>query len=156
MQTALTHTYRVVLPAESNRTLSPKLGFSAPSYNSMFVRDYWTLFALAVDGEFSLDELIMDQKSDMWARFDREQVVECALALARAVGELPAPVQDVVLLRASGLSWARMVRARPGRAYWSMVDDWKAAAATLSERCGDAIDVLQGAVNERPARRARG
>jgi hypothetical protein len=129
--TALRLVYSSLLPriASSRDLDSGRLGFAAPSYNRCCVQNAEWFIALAADIGGRWYELMEDctKSEPNVRRIVREYQDEAALELAAFVGRLPVPIRQVLELKSSGLSWKRVMEALPGRAYFSVMDDWNVA-----------------------------
>jgi hypothetical protein len=74
-----------------------------------------------------------------WRRCERHHMEDAACELLERMSGLPRSVRDVVERRASGQSWTRISRDLPGRAYFSLMDDWRHALRHVSQRCDDLV-----------------
>lgn len=143
--TALRAVYQSILPRISGRDDSGagRLGFSAPSYNRACVRTHAYFVELGKElGEWWLTLQANSMKDDPSVRrIVREYQEEAALDLAGFVAKLPEPQRRVVELKSSGLSWKRVMEhpLMKGRAYFSVMDDWKAAIQRTWTERGDLV-----------------
>ena len=147
VEDALAHAFRVALP-RANSCVSSRLGFSAPSYSRSFSHGYETLFDIAKDccpaskdlGAY-FDDLLKDRTGTpgSWDRLAGEMREERALELVEHVLRLAQPQREVVVLRSSGMEWKRLVKALPGRAYFSIVEDYEAALRSIWARADDLV-----------------
>lgn len=137
--------YRVVLPRiarEGNRGTGPS-GYARPSYARLCVRTHE--FFREISGELgewwlrTLWDCALTSVPTEWRRIEREHMEEAALGIHEAIRRLPRSVRDVVEMRAVGLSWTEVSRRLPGRAYFSLTDDWASAVRMVRERCGDLV-----------------
>lgn len=106
------------------------------------VRNHEFFVAMAEElGEWwmrTIHEAELASESD-WRLIERDHMDEAAELLLRAVSELPVPQREVLVRRASGMSWKGIAEALPHRAYFSMTDDWATALRSLWSRQGDLI-----------------
>lgn len=125
---ALSHVYRVVLPSILKQT-SPGWGPGPLSSERS-----WEFFvSLAAElGEWP-DRLVDGQypTGASVRRIERRHREDAAGQLVSIVRAMPKPVREVVEARAVGVPWKRLTRELPERAYFSMVDDYRRAVATL-------------------------
>lgn len=78
-----------------------------------------------------LRNLRSPQMDDAIRRVERQHLEDASLELDSAVRALPGPLAQVVLLRASGLSFRSLKERLKGRAMFSIVDDWNTAMRRL-------------------------
>ena len=128
VERALQHVYRVVVPSLLKRS-SPGWGPGPLSSERS-----WEFFVQLGDelGEWP-QRLFAEQEPTGRSirRIERAHREEAAGEVISVVRSLPAPVRRVVEARALGVSWKTMTREMPDRAYFSLLDDWRQAVATL-------------------------
>ena len=74
-----------------------------------------------------------------WRRIEMSHMEDAAADLVTAVRALPPPVRAVVERRAAGLSWRRIHAELPGRVYFCLAQDWRAALMRLSTEHSDIL-----------------
>ncbi len=110
--------------------------------SQLCVRSPEFFFAIAAElGEW-WERTILDAEmasvSD-WHRIEREHLEDAAMEMIGAVRAMPPPIQDVVVRRASGMSWTALQKELPDRAYFSLTDDWASAVRVIWDRHGDIV-----------------
>lgn len=129
VERALSHVYRVVLPSILKQT-SPGWGPGPLSSERS-----WEFFVSLAEelGEWA-DRLVEGQypTGASVRRIERRHREDAAGELVTIVRSMPRPVREVVEARAIGVPWKRITKELPDRAYFSMVDDYRRAVATLS------------------------
>lgn len=125
--TALCVVYQVIMP----RLRSPdvaRLGMTAPSYARSLTRSAEFLWAIALEMRQFVERVVQDNEAsapDVGLRIEREHSEEAAVALHEIVRRLSTPVREVTVMRAEGRGWREVVRMLPGRAFFSLVDDYR-------------------------------
>lgn len=141
-EAALRVVYQVLLPRLSCDRTPGVLGYGRPAMAQMCVRNHEFFVAMATElGEWwerTVREAELASVSD-WRRLEREHMEDAALDLLGAVRAMPLPVRDVVERRSSGMSWTSISAALPGRAYFSLTDDWSSAVRVVWERHSDTV-----------------
>lgn len=136
----------VVEKADGARRTGQSLGFALINYGRLFVRDYWTLFAIARELDCEIGEIAPRtdhaEKRQKWNELVRNS--EVILVDVRA---LPLPLRSVAEARASGESWKKIAARYPGRLSWSMREDYELVLALLLRESHDAISFLASAEN---------
>lgn len=129
---------------ESKKKAPPNLGFAQINYGRLFVRDYWTLFAIARELECSVSDLVSgtnEQRSGpRWS-----ELIQSSEEILETVRTLPHPSRQVVILRGSGLSWRKISAAHPDRDVRSMKDDHRDGIGTLLRFVHDHLNFLASA-----------
>lgn len=143
---ALRIAYSRVLPEIARRPdWRPCLDFTRPAMSRLCERsteffqeiaielgDWWRNLARdSAAGNASAGDLLARQMRD-----------EAATALADVVRALPVPVRTVVQRRAAGQSWRRISSDLPGRAYFSLTDDWHKTCVLIASRNSDLVERL--------------
>lgn len=154
-ESALRYAFRVALP-RANSTASRRLGYGTPPQNRMMHRTPDVMRALAkemIDAagggseaitERAAGEMLRDHAisgGGAWSRAEAELAEERALALVEVVHALPTPLRTVLVMRATGRSWKAVYAALPGRATWSVAEDYGRALAAV---WADADDLVRG------------
>jgi len=114
----------IVEQIERRRRPSGKLGFAQLDYGRLFVRDRWTLFAIARELGCTIEELIEPPVPASESRVVWGDLVEASDVVMGAARSLREPIRQVTLLRAAGLGWRKIQRALPGRASFSLAEDY--------------------------------
>lgn len=106
------------------------------------VRNWEFFVSLSTELDEHIEDTIYDAElsavSD-WPRIERQHMEDAGMELLGAVQVLPAPVRDVVVRRARGWSWTTISAGLPGRAYFSLTDDWAMAVRLLWQSHGDIV-----------------
>ena len=128
VERALKHVYQVILPSILKQT-SPGWGPGPLSSERS-----WEFFVSLADelGEWA-QRLIEGQypTGASIRRIERRHLEDAAGELVTVVRRMPPPVRRVVEARAVGVKWKRLTAEMPDRAYFSMVDDYDCAIATI-------------------------
>ena len=121
-------TYTIILPSILRREVR---GFAACTIATERSWDYYV--QLAADLGVWTEELIHNQDpiSKSLRRVERQHLEEAAVELCEFVRIMPPPVRVVVEARACGVAWKKMTEQLPGRAFFSIREDWYAALATI-------------------------
>lgn len=139
VERALQHVYRVVIPSILRRA-SPGWGPGPLSSERN-----WEFFVQLGEelGEWP-QRLFRDQDptGKSIRRIERSHREEAAGELATIVRGFPVPIRRVVEARALGVSWQKITRTMPDRAYFSIVEDWQVALATLHYHHGELVERL--------------
>jgi len=72
-------------------------------------------------------------------RVERAHREEAAGELVTLVRRMPTPVRVIVECRSCGTSWRRITKEFPDRAYFSIMEDWRRAVATLGLEYHDLV-----------------
>jgi hypothetical protein len=108
--------------AEGRKKTPAGLGFAQINYGRLFVRDYWTLFAIARELDCSIDDLTETKESPRtgprWS-----ELISASEEILETVRTLPVIVRDVVTMRCAGFSWRRIQQRFPHRVSFSLRDD---------------------------------
>jgi hypothetical protein len=133
----------LVINTESLRSPAgdAQLGFSAVNYGNLFIRDRWTLFAIARELNCSVDELIsppeVRRSGPRWSELTR-----ASEELLAEVQKLPQDMRLVLILRACGARWKQITAKLPGRVFFSIVDDADHGLAQLVLTCPSQVAML--------------
>lgn len=119
-----------------------RLGFARVPLGRMMNRtDYWTAFSIARETGLTIDEVVQQvMRKPERSGPSVDEYVELYGHLVRACR----PGQrEPVIAKLLGWSWKRIVRTWPGRAFFSLQDDYlgvisrvRGAAGDLIARCG--------------------
>jgi hypothetical protein len=118
----------VVETMERKRRASSKLGFAQLDYGRLFIRDQWTLFAIARELGCTVEELIAPIEPQRESRVAWSEIVDASESLMASVRSLRDPIKQVILLKASGMSMRKIAVALPGRASFSLAEDLEEGA----------------------------
>lgn len=136
----------IVEKADGARRTGQSLGFALINYGRLFVRDYWTLFAIARELDCAIGDIAprtdLAEKRQKWDEMVRNS--EAILTIVRA---LPGPMRAVAEARASGESWKKIGERSPGRLLWSIRDDYQFILGTIAHLAPDAVSFLASAEN---------
>jgi hypothetical protein len=125
-----------------SQSTPPQLGFGRPAMAQLCVRNWEFFVSLSAElGEHTEDTIYDAELSAVsdWPRIERQHMEDAALELLSAVQTLPPPVRDVVVRRSRGWSWTAISAGLPGRAYFSLTDDWAAAVRLVWSSHGDLV-----------------
>jgi hypothetical protein len=115
----------IVEQIERKTRPSAKLGFAQLDYGRLFVRDRWTLFAIAREIGCSVEDLLEPPQPSPESRVAWRDIVDASEKIMGAARSLPDQLKLVTLLRAGGLGWRKIGKALPGRALFSLADDYE-------------------------------
>lgn len=115
----------VVETIERKRRHTAKLGFAQLDYGRLFIRDKWTLFAIAREIGCSVEDLLEPPRPANDSQVTWTQIVDASESLMSAARSLREPIKRVVLLRACGMGWRNIGKALPGRTLFSLADDYE-------------------------------
>ena len=132
--------------ADGARKTGHSLGFALINYGRLFVRDYWTLFAIARELDCEIGDLTpKNDHAEKRAKWD-ELVRHSEIVLSR-VRSLPISVRSVVEARGKGASWRKVQGRCPGRLSWSIKDDYRAALGLIVSEAPDSVIFLASTEN---------
>lgn len=136
----------IIEKADGARRTGQSLGFALINYGRLFVRDYWTLFAIARELDCEIAEIAprtdLAEKRAKW-----DQMVRNSEVLLAWVRSLPTPLRSVTEARGAGESWRKIHRRWSGRLLWSMQDDYRFALGVLIMNVPDSVSFLASADN---------
>ena len=124
---------------ESRKKGDPRLGYSQINYGRLFVRDYWTLFAIARELDCKIEDLVAEpERPRSGPRYS--EIIQASEEILETVRTLPAIFRSVVECRGRGLSWRKIQLKCDGRIQSSLRDDYdrgmklvgRASAGSLS------------------------
>lgn len=115
----------IVESLERKRRHTAKLGFAQLDYGRLFVRDRWTLFAIARELGCSVEELMEPPQQSQESRVVWSQIIDASESLMSAARSLREPIRQIILLRASGMGLRKIGIALPGRAPFSLAEDFE-------------------------------
>jgi len=129
--------------ARSADALPSVLGYSRPHSATSCARNHEFYLDLAAELGEDWVKLVRELEdhsvSDGWRRVERQHMEEAATDILSSLRRLPRPVRDVVYRRAAGVSWRRISADLPGRAYFSLTDDWTSALRWLCREHGELV-----------------
>lgn len=137
---ALQLVYRVILPRMHRCLDGPRM--ARASYNAAFVLDLPVFRSLAKELGEAWTELVRNAEyaaTPLGVRLERRHMEDAAEEIVAVVDKLPKPQREVVIRKAAGMSWKRIVRDLPNRAFFSMEDDYSAALGRIWVEAGDAV-----------------
>jgi hypothetical protein len=124
----------VVEQIEKTRTYTRKLGFAHLDYGRLFIRDKWTLFAIARELGCTVEDLLEPPQPAPESRVAWSEIAEASESLMAIARGLPPMMREVTLLRATGLGWRKIGKALPGRASFSLAQDYADGIALVWRR----------------------
>jgi len=131
---------------DSRRKTPPGIGFSQVNYGNLFVRDYWTLFAIARELECSVEDLLSkDEGKTSGPRWS--ELIQASEDILEIVRALPFPLRYLVLLRAEGKTWRKIQRDNPGRLMFSMKEDFVRGMDIVLRKAPDQVIFLASTEN---------
>ncbi len=126
---------------ESRNRVPPQMGFAQVNYGNLFVRDRWTLFAIARELGCSVDEILEpDPEKKSGPRWS--EIAQASESVLEDVRALPAQIRDLVILRGSGISWRRIQHRYEGRLSFSLREDHSRGMSSLLRTCYDHLNFL--------------
>lgn len=143
----------LIINTESTRRPSADagLGYAQINYGRLFIRDRWTLFAIARELCCTVEDLIAPpeiRRGPRWA-----DLVSSAESLLAELQNLSEHVRVVLALRACGTSWKSVLSHLPGRVLFSLVEDADSGLRTLGARRQTEISLLSSYEHPPPRRR---
>lgn len=144
----------MVETVERRKSGAAKLGFSAVNYGNLFIRDYWTLFAIARELECSISDLTppVERRSSTGLRW--ADLVDASEKVMHEVRLLPVQTKDLLVWRAGGHAWAIIQKRLPGRVGFSLREDYASGVAHIGKRCAEQVRLFSNAENFFVAKRA--
>lgn len=143
-----------LIEGRESRVKAPRsLGFAQINYGRLFVRDYWTLFAIARELDCSVTDLVeQDDHCRSGPRWS--EMIQSAEEILDCVRTLPDPPRSLVVMRGRGISWRKIQSLHPDRVTHSMKDDHRRGTDTLLRLVHDHLNFLASAENFFVVRRA--
>ena len=132
----------IIEMADGRRRIGMNLGFSLINYGRLFVRDYWTLFAIAREVDCDVSDLLPRDDEKRQKRQKWSELTQASEEILAKVRTLPAPLRSVAEARAKGEGWRKIARRWPNRVLWSMQEDFAAALEILLRSSSDSISFL--------------
>jgi len=132
----------IIEMADGRRRIGMNLGFSLINYGRLFVRDYWTLFAIAREVDCDVSDLLPRDDEKRQKRQKWSELTQASEEILAKVRTLPAPLRSVAEARAKGEGWRKIARRWPDRVLWSMQEDFARSLESLLRDCGDSISFL--------------
>ena len=132
----------IIEMADGRRRIGQNLGFSLINYGRLFVRDYWTLFAIARELDCEVGDLLPRDEEKREKRLKWSELTRASEIILAKVRTLPAPLRSVAEARAKGEGWRKIARRWPNRVLWSMQEDFAAALEILLRSSSDSISFL--------------
>jgi hypothetical protein len=127
---------------ERRRGSNAPLGFSQVNYGRLFIRDFWTLFAIAVELECSIADLLPETERQSEGDVRYADLVCASEDVMRAIRLLPTHITTVVIARLRGDSWRAINLILPGRASFSLRDDLATGLRKTSDVCESQLRML--------------
>jgi hypothetical protein len=106
---------------EGRRKTPAGLGFAAVNYGNLFVRDRWTLFAIARELDCKIEDILSPPETRNGPRWS--ELITASEAILETVRSLPAHLKTLVVMRGEGVSWRKIQQEFPGRTTFSMRED---------------------------------
>ena len=127
--------------ADGRRKIGQNLGFALINYGRLFLRDKWTLFAIARELDCEVGDLLprVDQAEK---RLKWNELTRASEAILLVVRALPAPLRSVAEARARGDSWRKIKKSRPDRLLFSMQEDFGKVLEIVLAEAKDSVEFL--------------
>ena len=132
----------IIEMADGRRRIGQNLGFSLINYGRLFVRDYWTLFAIAREIDCEMSDLLPRDDEKRQKRLKWSELTRASEIILAKVRTLPAPLRSVAEARAKGEGWRKIARRWPDRVLWSMQEDFARVLEILLKESADSISFL--------------
>ena len=126
---------------ESRRKTPAGLGFAQVNYGNLFVRDKWTLFAIARELDCTIED-ILEPKDSARVGPRWNELISASERILDTVRSLPAHARHLVMARGIGHSWRRIQRDNPGRIFFSLRDDYQQGIEGIIHSVPEAIVYL--------------
>lgn len=126
---------------ESRRKTPPGLGFSQVNYGNLFVRDPWTLFAIARELDCKIEDILSpDDGKRIGPKWS--ELIQASEDILENVRTLPLPLRHLVVLRGQGKTWRKIQRDHPGRIMFSMREDFARGMEIVLRKTPDQVIFL--------------
>jgi len=126
---------------ESRKKTPPGLGFAQINYGNLFVRDPWTLFAIARELDCKIEDILSpDDGKRVGPRWS--ELIQASEVVLDTVRSLPHHLRHLVVLRGQGKSWRKIHRENPGRLMFSMREDYDRGIQFVLRRAPDQVIFL--------------
>ena len=124
----------LIISIEQKRRPSARLGFTQINYGRLFVRDRWTLFAIARELGCEVREILAPPEQRSTSDSPRwPELVSAAERVLAVVTQADARTREIIRHRAGGRSWNDLARLLPGRATFSIRDDYETAITRFAD-----------------------
>jgi len=125
---------------EGKRKIPPGLGFAQINYGRLFVRDKWTLFAIARELDCTIEDILDTPETRTGPKWS--ELITASEHIMETVRALPGPLKTFVMMRAEGISWRRIQQDFRGRTTFSMKDDHALGLTHVMRRSYDHLNFL--------------
>jgi hypothetical protein len=132
----------IIEMADGRRRIGQNLGFALINYGRLFVRDYWTLFAIAREVDCDVSDLLPREDEKRVKRLKWSELTQVSEIILAKVRTLPAPLRSVAEARGKGDSWRKLCRRWPDRVPFSMKEDFGKVLEILLRDASDSISFL--------------
>lgn len=116
------------------------LGFSQINYGNLFVRDKWTLFAIARELDCTIEDILSPPETRHLPKWS--ELISASESILDQVRALPAHLKTLVSRRGDGISWRTIQQEFPGRTTFSMKDDHASGLAQVLRHSFDHLNFL--------------
>lgn len=133
--------HALIIEGKESRRKSPRgLGFASVNYGNLFVRDKWTLFAIARELDCSVEDILSPPEKREGPRWS--ELIQASEDILGEVRTLPGPTKTLVLKRGEGLSWRKIQQEFPGRMMFSLREDHERGIQLVIRRARDHLNFL--------------
>jgi hypothetical protein len=122
----------------------PNLDFARFDWARHFQRDYWTMFGIARELDCSIDDLLRDEGRGFGQieRLERDMEIDAAHTIMERLRDLLPPVRAILLERARRRTWRQILKTRPERPPWSVMDDYRHGMRHLWHHAGPEMNLM--------------
>jgi hypothetical protein len=128
--------------ADGRKRIGQNLGFSLINYGRLFVRDYWTLFAIAREIDCEMSDLLPRDDEKRQKRLKWSELTRASENILAKVRALPAPLRSVAEARGKGDSWRKICSRWPDRVPFSMKEDFGKVLEIVLREESDSVQFL--------------
>ena len=132
----------IIEMADGRRRIGQNLGFALINYGRLYIRDKWTLFAIARELDCEVGDLLPRDDEKREKRLKWSELTRASEIILAKVRTLPAPLRSVAEARAKGEGWRKIARRWPDRVLWSMQEDFARVLEILLKESADSISFL--------------
>lgn len=130
----------IIEKREGRRKIPAGLGFAQINYGRLFIRDYWTLFALARENDCKIEDFLPKDSAHSGPRWS--ELITASETILEVVRALPDSRRILLLQRGSGLSWRKIQQRHPERVMFSMKEDYREGLLLVAKTSADSLNFL--------------